>query len=190
MLTAIMRKEVIRGKIACRISAVAAFVILTSLGAFVRIPLPFTPVPFTLQTFFVLLSGAFLGAALGPLSQALYLFLGIGGLSLFSGAAGGMFSFYGPTAGYLIGFILASLFIGRAISRVKENIFFASCVLMAGDVILLCCGTLWLKMLLGVSLAKAFLLGFLPFLPGDIVKAILAAAVYLRFKSRLKQILF
>ncbi|MFA5115200.1 MAG: biotin transporter BioY [Candidatus Omnitrophota bacterium] len=190
MPTAILRKEVITGKIACRISAVAAFVILTSLGAFVRIPLPFTPVPFTLQTFFVLLSGALLGAGLGSLSQSLYLLLGIGGISLFSGASAGTLYLCGPTGGYLVGFILASLFIGRTMPRVKENMFFAFGALMAGDIILLCCGTLWLKILLGLPLARAFLLGFLPFLPGDIVKAILAAALYLKFRSRLKQVLF
>ncbi len=188
MLAAIFNKEIVTNKAACRIIGVAAFVILTALAALVRIPLPFTPVPFTLQTFFVLLSGAFLGSGLGFLSQLSYLFVGIAGISVFSGTASGLFYLAGPTGGYLIGFLLAALFIGRFIARAKNSILAVFGLLMLGDLILLSCGTLWLKFILGSNFHRAFLLGFLPFLPGDIIKASLAVVLYLRLKPRLKQI--
>ncbi|MCX5726738.1 MAG: biotin transporter BioY, partial [Candidatus Saganbacteria bacterium] len=83
------RKEIVVSPVACGVIGVFGFIILTAAGAFVRIPLPFTPVPLTLQTFFVLLAGAVLGRKLGLLSQAGYVILGMLGLPIFAGAAGG-----------------------------------------------------------------------------------------------------
>ena len=82
----ILKKELVLNKAACRIIGVAIFVVLTSLGAFVRIPLPFTPVPLTLQTMFVLLSGAFLGSGLAATAQLGYILLGLSGVPIFTGA--------------------------------------------------------------------------------------------------------
>ena len=76
-MEALLKREIILNKTLCRAMGVLTFVILTSLGAFVRIPLPFSPVPITLQTFFVLLSAALLGSNLGTISQLSYLLLGI-----------------------------------------------------------------------------------------------------------------
>ena len=73
-MEAIIKRELITDKRLCRILAVGTFIVLTTLSAFVRIPLPFTPVPLTLQTFFVLLSGALLGRKLGVSTQAVYMF--------------------------------------------------------------------------------------------------------------------
>jgi len=190
MLTAILKKEIIVDKVACRVFGVVVFVILTSLGGFVRVPLPFTPVPLTLQTFFVLLSGAFLGSGLGFFSQLSYLLVGILGVSVFSGAGSGLLYLCGPTAGYLVGFTLASFLVGRFITLARNNFLGVFGLLMLGDLILLFCGTIWLKYLLGYGFFRAFWLGFLPFLPGDIIKASLAAAIYLRLEPRLKQIFY
>ena len=96
-MEAVLKKEVILDKTLCRVMGVLTFVILTSLGAFVRIPLPFSPVPITLQTFFVLLSGALLGSNLGTISQLSYLLLGASGLPVFTGAGSGLFYLLGPT---------------------------------------------------------------------------------------------
>jgi len=188
MPATILSREIVTNKAACRMLGVAVFVILTSLGALVRIPLPFTPVPLTLQTFFVLLSGAFLGAGLGLLSQLSYLLIGVVGVPLFSGAGSGILYLGGPTAGYIVGFILASFLIGRLIASAKDNFLPVFGWLILGDLVLLSCGSIWLKFLLGYSLSKALLLGFLPFLPGDLLKAAAAAVIYLRLRPRLKQI--
>ncbi|MCM8795296.1 MAG: biotin transporter BioY [Candidatus Omnitrophica bacterium] len=186
-MEAILKKEIVVNKTFCRTIGVFVFVILTALGAFVRIPLTFTPVPVTLQTFFVLLSGAFLGSALGSLSQASYLVLGILGLPIFTGAGSGLLYLFGPTGGYLLGFVFASFFVGRFI-RYGKNLFWVFCILVFADFILLALGVFWLKFLFSYPWSKILLMGFLPFLPGDLFKAGVASFIYLKLKSRLKEI--
>ena len=187
-MEAILRKEIIINKTLCRVMGVLTFVILTSLGAFVRIPLPFTPVPITLQTFFVLLSGALLGSNLGTISQLSYVFLGIAGLPIFSGAGSGLFYLLGPTGGYILGFVLAAYFVGRFIKYSRDNLFSIFALLFFGDLILLSCGVIWLKILLGYSLTKLLFIGFMPFLLGDLLKAGAASILYLKLKSRIREI--
>ncbi|MFA4988597.1 MAG: biotin transporter BioY [Candidatus Omnitrophota bacterium] len=187
-MESVIKKEIVcDNKKICRFLAVSIFVLLTALSAFVRIPLPFTPVPFTLQTFFVLLSGALLGRKLGGISQAGYMVLGLTGLQVFTGSGSGSLYLLGPTGGYLVGFILASfftgkLFTGKNLSR--KYIFF---VFLCADFILLCSGALWLKAYMGCSLAQAFLSGFLPFVFGDILKAVFAVFVFCKTHSRVKE---
>ena len=187
-MEAILNKEIIVNKTLCRVSGVLVFIILTTLGAFVRIPLPFTPVPITLQTFFVLLSSAFLGSNLGGITQLSYILLGLSGLPIFSNAGSGIFYLFGPTGGYLLGFVLAALFIGRFIKYSRDNLFFIFGILCLGDLILLACGTIWLKFLFGYPLTRLLLIGFVPFIPGDLIKAFIAAFLYFRLKPRLKEV--
>ena len=187
-MEAVLKKEVILDKTLCRVMGVLTFVILTSLGAFVRIPLPFSPVPITLQTFFVLLSGALLGSNLGTISQLSYLLLGASGLPVFTGAGSGLFYLLGPTGGYILGFVLAAFFVGKFIKYGQNNLFFIFALLCLGDLILLSCGVIWLKLILGHNLTKLLFIGFIPFLPGDLVKALVAAIIYLKLKPRLKEI--
>jgi biotin transport system substrate-specific component len=89
---------------------ISAFAVLTAVGA--QIELPYQPVPFTLQTFFVLLTGAFLGRYSGPASSLLYLLMGSVGLPVFSGGAFGLAKIAGPTGGYLLAFPVATAVIG------------------------------------------------------------------------------
>jgi len=185
----ILRREIILSKAANRLIGIIAFVVLMSLSAFVRIPLPFSPVPLTLQTFFVLLSGAFLGSGLGAVTQLSYIFLGLLGIPIFSGAGSGPLYFFGPTGGYLLGFILSALFIGRFIKYAGNNLFYTLAVFCLGDLIILSSGTIWLKVIFGYSWNKLLFIGFLPFLAGDLVKALSASTTYLKLKPRLKEIL-
>jgi len=185
----ILIKELIISKKLSRAIAVVTFIILTSLGGFVRIPLPFTPVPITLQTFFVLLGAACLGGSLGSLSQLGYLILGIFGLPIFSGAGSGLLYLCGPTGGYLFGFVLASLFVGRFIRYARGSLILTLTVLFAGNLLLLGCGVIWLSLILAQPLSKMLLIGFIPFLPGDFLKALSASVIYLRLKTRIKEIL-
>lgn len=186
-MEAILKREIVANKVVCRMIGVMFFVILTSLGAFVRIPLPFTPVPITLQTFFVSLSGAALGSVLGPVSQMSYVLLGLSGLPIFSNAGSGLSYLFGPTGGYILGFIFSSLFIAQYI-KYSRNFFTTLLIFCLGDLILLSCGVIWLKVILGYSLPRTLLIGFLPFIPGDLIKVSVAATVYLRVKNRLKEI--
>jgi biotin transport system substrate-specific component len=187
-MEALLKKEIIVNKRICRVIGVASFVILTSLGAFVRVPLPFTPVPLTLQTFFVLLSGAFLGSNLGALTQLSYLFLGASGVSLFSGVACGPYYLLGPTGGYLLGFVAAAFFLGKALKYSSNNFFLTFTMFCVADVMILSCGVLWLKVLTGYSFSQLIFIGFVPFVAGDILKASVAAALYKKFKTRIEHI--
>jgi biotin transport system substrate-specific component len=186
----IIKKELISDKRLCRLLAVGVFIILTTLSAFVRIPLPFTPVPLTLQTFFVLLSGALLGRKLGVITQTAYMFLGFLGQPVFTGAGNGSLYLLGPTGGYVVGFVLASFFAGSFLIPEKQSLLAVFIKLLAADFIILFSGMLWLKISLSCPWSQAFLLGFLPFVLGDILKVILVAVVYNHLRARIKEALF
>jgi len=188
-MEAVLNKEVISSRVLCKALSLIVFVILTGLGAFVRIPLPFTPVPITLQTFFVLLSGALLGARLGSLAQLSYLSLGILGLPIFTSAGSGLLYATGPTGGYLFGFLLAAFFAGKVLADNKRSFIFVFFTLCLADFILLTCGIIWLRFLFGYPFNKLFYLGFLPFISGDLIKAFLAAIVYSKARARFSAIL-
>jgi biotin transport system substrate-specific component len=154
-----------------------SFALLTAAAAQIRIPLPFTPVPITGQTFAVLLSGAALGMWAGAGSQVIYLLLGGLGLPFFTEASGGWDVFLGPTAGYLIGFPLAAALVGwMAERRQDRSVLGTAIAFVAGSAVIYGCGVLGL-MRLGLSLGEAISLGVLPFLVGDLLKAALAAAL-------------
>jgi biotin transport system substrate-specific component len=183
----VLNKDISHSKVAARILGISVFVILTALGGFVRIPLPFSPVPLTLQTFFVLLGAAVLGKNRGVIVQFIYIFLGALGLPIFSGAGSGLLYLTGPTAGYLLGFIAASLFISKSLDRAvsKSSVFL---VFLAGDFLLLGLGAFWLKALLRVSFNQALAMGVIPFIFPDIIKAAVAAGVYQKIRNRCKEI--
>ncbi|MDD4953848.1 MAG: biotin transporter BioY [Candidatus Omnitrophica bacterium] len=186
-MEAILKKEFTLDKALLRVLATATFVILTALSAFVRIPLPFSPVPVTLQTMFVLLAGACLGPGLGAASQLSYILLGVGGLPIFTNAGYGLSYLLGPTGGYLAGFVLAGIFIGKCIQYAGKKFIHTFALFCLADLLLSSCGMVWLKTLLGISVQKSFLIGFLPFLPGDLFKAFFAALFYFKMKPRVKK---
>jgi len=143
----------------------------------VEIPLPFTPVPITGQTFGVLLVGAALGSKRGALSLASYLALGVVGLPFFAGGAHGLIIVIGATGGYLIGFVIAAYVIGLLAERGLERSLRTSILpFLTGTVIIYICGVAWLAIMLG-SLSKALAAGLLPFLIGDAIKLVAAALV-------------
>ncbi len=149
-----------------------------------RVPLPFTPVPITGQTFAVLLVGAALGARRGAAALLTYLGMGALGLPFFAGGAAGITHLYGPTAGYLFGFVVAAWLAGLLAERGLERCLpQAVLVFLAGEAVIYLFGLSWLALVLG-SFQKALLLGFLPFLIGDAIK-LLAAALALPAAWRL-----
>jgi len=187
-LAAKLNKEIVINKILSRSIGIAAFAVATSLGAFVRVPLPFTPVPLTLQTFFVLLAGVCLGSKVGAFSQVAYLAAGLLGFSVFTGVGSGPLYLIGPTGGYLLGFVLAAFFTGKMVKSCGKNRLAFFCSLILADLLILACGMLWLKIVFGYSLDKLLLLGFLPFVAGDILKISAVAALYAKFSTRLEKI--
>ena len=159
------------------VGAVVGFALLTVLAAQARIPLPWTPVPVTLQTFTVLLAGAVLGARLGGLSQALYLAAGLAGVPVFAGWTGGAGHLIGPTGGYLAGFVLAPLVVGGMIGRrSRPGLAWMTLSTVVGSLTITATGVLFLAMFLGGDLRAALFQGFVVFAPWNLLKAFAAAA--------------
>lgn len=161
---------------------ITAFALMTALAAFVRVPLPFTPVPLTLQTLVVLLSAGVLGRK-AAVSQALYLALGAAGLPVFNGAVGGSAHLLGPTGGYLMGFVAAASVVGGMLES-RRGIGIAIGAMALGALLILAAGTAWLAFLLKIDAVRALRLGALPFLAGDLVKAALAALMAWGWKRK------
>lgn len=185
----LLTKEIIKDKLISRLILVISAVISISLGAYIRIDLGFSPVPITLQTFFVFLFASLLNKGLATFSILTYIFLGISGLGIFAFPCRGINYLFGPTGGYLIGFILASLFIEINIASLKERKFLSLFLVMLGaELIILLIGSLWLKFFLNSTFKKAIILGFLPFIPFDLVKLYLAVKLSLKLYPRLKNI--
>lgn len=183
----ILGKELILNKLVCRVIGVIAFTLLSAMGAYLRVPLWFTPVPLTLQTFFVILSGAVLGPSLGLTSQVIYIVLGLLGVPLFANTGSTTAYLMGPTTGYLFGFVICSFLSGKlfAVNRtfLRSFALFFSCSL-----IILLSGAVWLGIFLKLGIVKAFILGVLPFIAGDCLKAYAAALIYSRIAKRAKEI--
>jgi biotin transport system substrate-specific component len=151
------------------------FALLTFLGASIRIPL--FPVPFTLQTLFVILAGAVLGSRAGVFSQAIYLSVGILGVPIFAGSLAGIAVFAGPTGGYLVGFMLAAFLVGRLINK-RTSLLWHTTVFALGSLAILVCGVAHLAIVYSQDLFSALALGFVPFLLGDTVKVFAAVSIY------------
>jgi biotin transport system substrate-specific component len=148
---------------------VAGFSLVIALGAQVAIPLPFTPVPVTLQTLAVIMAGCLLGSGRGALAVIAYLGEGFAGLPVFSGGTSGISHLLGPTGGYLLGFVaaafVAGLFAERGAARSRLGTL---AMLIVGNIVLYVPGVLWLGVFTGMD--RAVPLGFLPFVVGDLLK--------------------
>ena len=145
------------------------------------IPLPWTPVPITAQTLLVLLIGALLGPRRGALSVLAYLAAGAGGLPIFA-YGGGPAYLFGPTGGYLLGFVPAAHLTGALIERGwGRNYPSRLLALLVADAVVFAFGLAWLA--LYVPLGALPLAGLLPFLPGEAIKILLAAVVLQRLRG-------
>ncbi len=160
-----------------RLMLAFTFACLTGLGAYLRVYTPLSPVPFTAQVFFVLMSGAGLGSRYGGLSQMIYVLLGVVGVPWFAGGASGVEYIAGATGGYLVGFVLAAVLVGALVDRDPRARTVAGLVpvMMAGVLVIYAVGATWLAVVLGLDPWQAIALGVAPFLLLDLVKAVLAA---------------
>jgi biotin transport system substrate-specific component len=151
---------------------------LVALAAQVSIPLPFTPVPITGQTFAVVLVGAGLGAVRGFASLLLYWLVGIAGAPVYADQSHGWSVFMGPTGGYLIGFVVAALVTGfLAERRWDRRLSSAIAAMLTGNVLIYLCGLPWLAAEIDTGLEKTLEAGLYPFVVGDLLKLYLAGAL-------------
>lgn len=159
--------------------SVAFVAVLTAAAAQLSFPLPFTPVPFTIQPMIVLIGAAALGARLGAMSQILYLMLGVAGLPVFAFSPElpqGVARLLGPTGGYLMAYPIAACLTGLLAERGMDRRYLTSIVAMtAGLSVIFLGGVLWIARLAGMPTALAT--GLYPFVVVDIVKVIAAGLV-------------
>jgi biotin transport system substrate-specific component len=169
---------------AIHVASIVLLAALTAAAAQISIPLPFTPVPFTLQPMVVLLGGAALGARLGMSAQVLYLLAGIAGLPVFAASPvlpQGALRLLGPTGGYLLSYPLAAFVAGWLAERGFDRRYLTSVLAMGcGLAVVFACGITWLALFArpaGVGFSAALQTGLYPFLPADIIKLFIAAGI-------------
>lgn len=163
-----------------------SFSVLTGLAAQIRIPLFFTPVPITAQTFVVLIA-PFLIGPWAVLSQVMYLLLGVAGLPWFSGWRAGMSVLLGPTGGYLIGFIIASMFLAKHRSKTYSGKLVA--LLLANFLIIHGLGLAQLALWFyskgsSPDVWKLLTMSLFPFVPGDLFKILAVSALLVKPKMK------
>jgi len=156
-----------------RLARIALMVAATAALSFLRVPLPFTPVPITGQTLGTMLAGILLGAGDGAISQVVYVLLGIAGLPLFGGLAGpGVLM--GPTGGYLVGLIGGAYVTGWIADRKPGPSGIVLGCVVGGVILVYIPGALWLAIITQMGISGAIVAGVLPYIPGDIIKVLAA----------------
>lgn len=153
--------------------------VLLSISAYIAINLPYTSVSFTTQSLMVMIIGLTMPSSVAGLSLSIYLMLGVIGLPVFSMGQAGLSVLLGPTGGYLIGFWMGAIVIAWLRSRIGK--FLA--VIIGGIVVVYGFGIMGLMIVLRITFSKAFLIGALPFIPLDLIKASLAYGVSKRYST-------
>lgn len=169
-------REVSLSLTARQVLAAGMLILATAVSAWLAIHIPGTPVPITLQTLVVMAGAGLLGGRVSAGAQSVYVLLGGIGLPWLAGSSFGGPVLFGATGGYLIGFVLASAWIGWQLRGAAGWVRIAFTLLL-GEAVLFTCGALWLAAFLHVPLGQAVQMGVLPFLPGDALKVATAAGV-------------
>ena len=176
------------GRVGRRVAAIGLAAVVVALSAQVVVPLPFSPVPMTLQPLAVLVVGGLLGPATGAAALVLYIGLGVLGLPVFAGGGSGVLRLLGPTGGYLLAFPVAAAVSGRLVWTAPGSLLRVLVACALGMVVIHAGGVAQLAVL-GGDPALAFRVGFYPFLTGDLLKVGLATAVILALGPRLRPLL-
>lgn len=171
---------------------VALFAALTAIGAFIKVPIG--PVPVSLQSFFTISAGLFLGARLGAVSQLVYVGMGLIGLPVFT-SGGGPSYVLSPTFGFLIGFTLCSYVVGKIAESGEPSLMRYLVASFTGTVVTYAIGVPWLYMILvnvsgvAITFTKVLHIGCLVFLPGDILKVFIVSGLASRIVPRIRLLL-
>jgi biotin transport system substrate-specific component len=159
-----------------QVGLVISFSLLTALSA--QVVIPTWPVPMTGQTFAVLLTGALLGSRLGAMAMIAYLLEGAAGLPFFQQGHFGLLYLLGPTGGYLIAFPAAAFITGAFAEHEWDRRFLTAAAAMAiGSLVIMLSGWIWFSMVMRTSPALTLFVTVIKFIPGDVIKIALAAAV-------------
>lgn len=157
---------------------VVAAVVLTAVCAQLVVPLPFTPVPLTGQTFAVLLTAAALGPLRGAIAQGLYVAVGLAGLPVYQDGGSGLTHLTGATGGYLVAYVVVGMVVGACARRgLDRSALGTAAMYLLGSAIIYAIGVPWLAVVAGYGPGEALAAGMVPFLIGDAVKALIAAGL-------------
>lgn len=170
--------------------AVAFFAALTVVGAWISFSIPFSPVPIALANVMAVLAGVILGKRLGSLSQVVYLLMGLVGIPVFAKFTAGPGVLFGPTGGYLFGYLLAAFTAGLLIEYLPRlpQVLRLSIAMTAGMIIVYLPGIPWLARVAGFDIPTALVKGFYPYLPGDAMKIIIGVTLCLSLAAQLPHI--
>lgn len=141
------------------------------------IPIPFSVVPISFTNLAIYFAVFILGWKKGTISYLIYFLLGFVGLPVFSGFSGGPAKVFGPTGGYLIGFIILAIISGYFIEKFKGKVYMYVVGMSLGLVVTYILGTTWLSYQLELTFIKGLMMGVVPYLPGDILKIVIATIV-------------
>ena len=161
---------------------ISIFAALAFAGAMVKIYTPLSPVPFTLQTFFLFIAVYYLNPREIGISQSLYIMAGLVGAPVFAAGLIGGLAFVGPTAGYLAGFVVAGMIMVFMKEKMGKTVFSMAAIFAVGSFVLLGMGTLHLCLVYKVPFTAAVISGFAIFVPAELLK-IAAAAAYIKIKK-------
>ncbi len=156
---------------------IALFVALISISSYINIPLPFTTILITGQTIVVNLIGLLLSPTQVLITMVIYVLLGLVGLPVFSGGVGGPAKLFGPTGGYILGFVLAAVLI--SVLKGKGTKFIRNCIatVLVGIPVMYIMVGIYMRVVIGMDWNTALVVAVLPFIPLDIVKAIFASSI-------------
>lgn len=147
--------------------------------------IPASPVAISLGTLAIYFVVSVLGMRLGTVSVIIYILLGLAGMPVFTNFTGGPGKLFGPSGGYIIGYIFLALIAGFFVDKFGKNlpVYFAGMVL--GTATLYCFGTLWMGYQMNLTFSQALMAGVIPYIPGDLIKLIIAMTVGIQVRKRL-----
>lgn len=168
------------------LSYISLFATLIAVSGYINIPLPLSTVPVTAQTLAVMLAGGLLPPAHAAAAVLVFLMMGAVGIPVFAGGTAGLGIILGKTGGYLVGFLAGAVLISLIKGR-RPGFMRLLAVYTAGGLFLVYIfGVLWLAQVTGMDIGKAVVFGAIPFIPGDILKIIIAALLTLKLQSHVR----
>ena len=149
---------------------------------------PIGAIPISLSNFVICLTAWLLGPKFGTLSVAVYLLIGLVGVPVFSGYGAGIAKLAGPTGGYLVGYLLLAFIGGLFIEKSKGQPVISGIGLVLGDAACYVLGTIWFMVLTGLDLPTSLTYCVIPYLPGDVIKIVLASLLTIQLDKRMPKI--
>ena len=168
----------------------ALFAALICVLGLISIPLSFSPVPITGQSLAIMLAGCILTTRQAALSVATFLLIGIVGVPVFAGGTAGIGIILGPRGGYLIGFFIGAIVISLLKGKNNTYVRLGISNVVGGIGIVYLLGVIWLSIVTQIGLSKAFMVGALPFIAGDLFKVFVATIVSVTVNKRLQKKIF